>query len=541
MSGIGQLRRLIDVVLPNTVSFDNFDMDKAGQLTEFTLPPHAEELDRYWVDAPFCYTVIYYDQKEDEQRYHLVEPTLSEFDRELLDNLQKDIRDRLVYLSDEPTANLDGEETIRHAMEKVLENYGSNLDSSQFYSLLYYIRRRFEGFGKIRPLLLDNHIEDISCDGYGMPIFLYHDEYIDIKTNITLEQQALDDLVIRLGQMSNRQMSVGEPITNATLPDGSRAELVYTEEVSPNGSAFTIRQYDEETMTPVELIEYETFSVEQMVYFWLAIENNMNLIFAGGTASGKTTSLNAVSMFMTPSSKVITIEDTREMSLAHENWLSNVTRERLSEGKTIDMYDLLRSALRHRPEYIIVGEVRGEEATTLFQAMNTGHTTFSTMHADSVQTAINRLENEPINVPRAMVQSLDILSVQRLARRDGQRIRRADSIVELQGIDQRSGELSYNNVYSWDAPRDEVQGDIGESTVIDRIKEKRGWSSAELLSEIQDRRRILQYMVDEDISRYDRFTAVIDKYYSSPTKVLDWVEGDRDSPIGIPERAANAD
>lgn len=273
-------------------------------------------------------------------------------------------------------------------------------------------------------------------------------------------------------------------------------------------------------MTPVDLIDFGTFTPEQMAYFWLAIENRMNLIFAGGTASGKTTSMNAVSMFLPPGSKVITIEDTREISLAHDNWLSNVTRERLSEDANIGMYDLLRSALRHRPEYIIVGEVRGEEALTLFQAMNTGHTTYSTMHADSIQTVINRLENDPINVPRAMVQSLDILSVQTLSRRGDERVRRADSIVEIGGISERTGELNFSELYSWDPATDTVEGDHSDSDVLERIRDVNGWSGREFREEFRDRLRVIEYLVEQGIDGYEQFTAVINRYGRDKDAVL---------------------
>jgi len=272
---------------------------------------------------------------------------------------------------------------------------------------------------------------------------VYHDDYTDIETNVSFgKKSALDNYVIRLAQQSGRHISVGDPMVETTLPDGSRAELALGEEVTPRGSAFTIRQYAEDPLTPIDLVEYGTFSIEQMAYFWLCIEHNKSLIFAGGTASGKTTSMNAVSMFVPPRAKILTIEDTRELSVPRQLALLDHPRASL-RGADIDMYDLLRSALRHRPEYIVVGEVRGAEAITLFQAMNTGHTTFSTMHADSIETVINRLENEPINVPRAMVQSLDMLSIQTLTRSGDQRVRRAKTIGEIGGIDQRTGELDY--------------------------------------------------------------------------------------------------
>ncbi|MFW5917496.1 MAG: type II/IV secretion system ATPase subunit, partial [Halorubrum sp.] len=370
------------------------------------------------------------------------------------------------------------------------------------------------------------------CDGYDLPIFVYHDEYTDVETNVSFARGELDNYVIRLAQQSGRHVSVGDPIVETTLPDGSRAELALGEEVTPRGSAFTIRQYAEDPFTPIDLVEYGTFSIEQMAYFWLCIEHNKSLIFAGGTASGKTTSMNAVSMFIPPRAKVITIEDTRELSLYHDNWLSSVTRERRYEGTDIDMYDLLRSALRHRPEYIIVGEVRGDEAITLFQAMNTGHTTFSTMHADSIETVINRLENEPINVPRAMVQSLDMLSIQTLARSGDQRVRRAKTVGEVGGIDQRTGELDYSSAFEWRAESDEFRRK--DSSLLAEIADERGWSRAELLREIGRRERFLELLRLLDITDYRTFTALVNEYYADPGRVMDRLDArvDEESPDG---------
>jgi flagellar protein FlaI len=233
--------------------------------------------------------------------------------------------------------------------------------------------------------------------------------------------------------------------------------------------------------------------------------------------------MNAVSMFIPPRAKVLTIEDTRELSLYHDNWLSSVTRERLDEGNDIDMYDLLRSALRHRPEYIIVGEVRGEEAVTLFQAMNTGHTTFSTMHADSIETVINRLENEPINVPRAMVQSLDMISIQVLTRQGEERVRRAKTVGEIGGIDQRTGELDYSAAFRWRAEGDTVERQ--DSDLLEEIQDERGWSRSELLREIRNRERFLEFLQKRDVTDYRAFTALINEYYAHPERVMERVEG----------------
>ncbi|MDZ5811747.1 type II/IV secretion system ATPase subunit [Halorubrum sp. AD140] len=514
-----RLSRTWEVLRGSEIDVRPFRPAEDGPLASFDVPDGEREIDRYWVNAPYAYVVITYDDAESEHRYYAVEPDLDGFERDLLDRVVDDIRDPLLYR--EGTGKTD-EETLRTELEGLLEGYGVDAGMRTFHAIAYYLYRDFRGYGKVDPLLNDHHIEDVSCDGYDLPIFVYHDEHTDVETNVSFGERELDSYVIRLAQQSGRHVSVGDPIVETTLQDGSRAELALGEEVTPRGSAFTIRQYAEDPFTPIDLVEYGTFSVEQMAYFWLCIEHNKSLIFAGGTASGKTTSMNAVSMFIPPRAKVLTIEDTRELSLYHDNWLSSVTRERRYEGTDIDMYDLLRSALRHRPEYIVVGEVRGDEAITLFQAMNTGHTTFSTMHADSIETVINRLENEPINVPRAMVQSLDMLSIQTLTRSGDQRVRRAKTIGEIGGIDQRTGELDYSSAFEWDAETDEFRRD--DSSLMAEIADERGWSRAELLREIRRRERFLEALRELGVTDYRTFTALVNEYYAAPDRVMDRLE-----------------
>ena len=474
----------------------------------------GDRIERYWLNAPFSYAVITHNDAENQHRYHAVEPDLDSFERDVLETLYDDVRVPLLYTEREG----DPEEILREELRTRLERYGVEVDAAGLYRLYYYLYRAFQGFGKIDPLMYDPYIEDISCDGYDIPLYAYHDRYQDIETNVSFGEAGLDSYIVRMAQQAGRHISVGNPIVETTLSDGSRAELALGEEVTPHGSAFTIRKYSDEPFTPIDLLEFGTYSLDQMAYLWLAIEHNKNIVFAGGTASGKTTSMNAISMFIPPRSKLITIEDTRELSLYHDNWLSCVTRERLDEAANVTMYDLLRSALRHRPEYIIVGEVRGEEAMTLFQAMNTGHTTLSTMHADSVQTVINRLENEPINVPRPMVQSLDVLCVQTLARFGDERVRRAGTIAEIEGIDQRTGELDYTGAYRWDSATDSFEQ--GTKTLTEEIREERGWSKSELLRELQRRRRFLKFLEDRGITQYEQFTAMVNRYYAVPEEVM---------------------
>ncbi|WP_198661966.1 type II/IV secretion system ATPase subunit [Halorussus litoreus] len=534
------LRRTAEVLRGSSIDVEEYDPAEHGPLVSFSGHVGYEEVERYWVNAPFAFVSVNYDDVENEYRYHVVEPELDDLEADLLERLFADVRDSLIHRrgagdgdggSGDGVQSDDPEAVLKAELRELLTMYGVDLDPASFFRLFYYLDRSFRGFGKLDPLMHDPHIEDISCDGYDLPLFVYHDEYTDIETNVAYAEEELDNLVVRLAQQSGRHVSIGEPVVETTLPDGSRAELALGEEVTPRGSAFTIRKYADEPFTPVDLVNYGTFSLDQMAYLWLAIENNKSLIFAGGTASGKTTSMNAISMFVPPRSKVLTIEDTRELALYHDNWLSSVTRERRGESADITMYDLLRSALRHRPEYIVVGEVRGEEAMTLFQAMNTGHTTYSTMHADSVQTVINRLENEPINVPRAMIQSLDILSVQRLTYVGEERVRRNNVIAEIEGIDQRTGDLDYSTTFSWRADDDSFRQN--DSSIVDEIQDEKGWSRSELLEEIRDRKRVLQYLRERGVTDYRRFTAMINEYYSHPERVLDTIDLENEVVTGF--------
>ncbi|WP_158057433.1 type II/IV secretion system ATPase subunit [Halorussus halophilus] len=522
------LKRTAEVLGGTPVDTGNYDPGEHGLLVSFSGIDGYEEIERYWVNAPFAFVSVNYDDEENEHRYHVVEPDLDDLETDLLARLFEDLRDSLIHRRD--SAEEAAAEALKEELEELLSVYGVEVDAASFYRLFYYLHRSFSGFGKLDPLMSDPHIEDVSCDGYDLPIFVYHDEYTDIETNIVYGQDELDNLVVRLAQQSGQHVSIGDPVVEATLPDGSRAELALGEEVTPRGSAFTIRKYADEPFTPVDLVDYGTFSLDQMAYLWLAIESNKSLLFAGGTASGKTTSMNAISMFIPPRSKVLTIEDTRELALYHDNWLSSVTRERRGEGADITMYDLLRSALRHRPEYIVVGEVRGQEAMTLFQAMNTGHTTYSTMHADSVQTVINRLENKPIEVPRAMIQSLDVLCVQTLTHVGDERVRRNKVVAEIEGIDQRTGDLDYSTTFSWKANRDEFRQN--DSHVLDEIQDERGWSRGELLGELRNRKRVLKFLSEQGVTDYKRFTAMVNEYYAHPERVLDSIGTETEVAVG---------
>lgn len=495
-----------------------YDFERDGSLVEVRIPDGYTEVDQYWVDPGRSLVVIAHNRRSNQVEYLLFEPSLSDFEYELLERLHEDLRDVLILSTEE--IRKDRKRILLERMHALLDDYGLELEPSTLFKLQYFLVRNFIGWSRIDPLMKDAMLEDISCDGNKIPLFLYHRKYRNIKTNIAFESEVLHSLAITLAQRSGKHISTGSPMIDATLPDGSRLQLTLGTEVTTRGTSFTIRKFREEPFSPVELMENGTFNAEALVYFWMAIENNKSLLFIGGTASGKTTSLNAVSLFIPPVAKVVSIEDTREITLYHDNWIASVTREALTEGgNAINMFDLLRAAMRQRPEFILVGEVRGVEAQTLFQAMNTGHTTFSTMHAGSVDAAIHRLESEPLNVPRNMMQALNIISVQGLIYHGTERVRRVQEVVEIAGIDPSTGNLRVNNVFVYDPVKDQFTY-TGRSQIYGDITDKRGWTREQLENEIAIRISILNAMRKQSIMDYISVASLFHAYHVDAEAVI---------------------
>jgi len=376
-------------------------------------------------------------------------------------------------------------------------------------------------------LMSDPRIEDVSCDGTGVPLFIYHQKYESVKTNVVFEdKETLNSFVIGLGQRCGKQISVANPILDGTSTEGHRVQATYAEEISTRGSSFTIRRFKERPFTPVDLIKFNTASPEMVAYIWIAMEHGRSMMVCGGTASGKTATLNAAAIFIRPGAKIVSIEDTREINLPHENWIPGTTRsgvgERGPDGKAageIDMYDLVRAALRQRPNYILVGEVRGAETYTMFQAMATGHPTCSTMHADSVKSMVNRLENPPINTPRILLTALNFVIIQKHARVADQIVRRIEKIVELVGFEPETNELITNTVYEWDSATDSFIY-RGHSFLFDEIMEMKNMTHEEMDQEFQRRVDIINYLVEKNITDFREISRVIVSYYQFPDETI---------------------
>lgn len=508
--------------LSRKAGVETYSFEKHGSLVDATLPAGYQFIREYWADEGRALVYIAVNTNSRMKEYLLHEPTLSPFEYELLERLHEELRDVLILTDEE--LGVDRRYLLLSKVMDLLAYYGITLDKRALFKIEYFLVRNYLGWGRINALMMDPWIEDISCDGDNIPIFLFHRKEQNIKTNIQFDTESLISLAVTLAQRSGKHISSANPLIDATLPEGSRLQLTFGTEVTSRGTSFTIRKFREQPFTPIDLIELKTFNAEMLTYFWLAIENNKSLVFIGGTASGKTTSLNAVSLFIPPMAKVISIEDTRELTLFHENWIASITRESVGEGGTsVDMFLLLKAAMRQRPEYILVGEVRGHEAQTLFQAMNTGHTTFSTMHAGSVDASIHRLENEPLNVPRNMLQALNIISIQKQIQIGPDRVRRSEEVVEVAGIDPATGNIMVNTVFEYETQSDSFRY-TGRSQVLGEIASLQGWSREVLVEEMENRKRVLNALRDQDIHDYIRFTKVIQAYYIDKEFVLDNIQ-----------------
>ncbi len=561
---------------------NRYDLEKAVPQVKKN---HFREVDRYWVNKPYAFVIIFHSEKENEKKYYVIEPHLTPIEADLREFLSGKLKTAIKYSSDEVVVQGD-EDTRADVIERethalldrydlyakgakpdrgglldsvkslfgsgdedeaklmsdeptelqgvaarpepaVLEEDSNTLSEYQIEKLLYLLKRDFIGFERIDPIKHDINIEDISCDGYNSPVFVYHSDYEQVISNVYHGESELDDFVVKLAQRSGKGISKRQPQVDATLPDGSRSQLTLGREVSDHGTNYTIRQFKDVPFTPIDLINWNTFSLDEMAFLWLCIENHKSLIFAGGTASGKTTSLNAVSLFIPSKAKIVSIEDTREVELPQRNWIASVTRPSFSDGDKgdVDEFDLLEAALRQRPEYIVMGEIRGEEGRTLFQVMSTGHTTLTTFHADSVGEVIKRFTTDPINVSKTMFTALDLVSIQTSTRVQGNKVRRNKSLTEINHYDPENDEINVQDVYQWQAETDEYLK-MGDSNTLNEILFDRGWSYDELSEELFMREVVIAYLINKGLNTYTQVAATLQAFINDTETILALIAND---------------
>ena len=484
------------------------------------------ELDFYPIYEPYIYVKIIKDTTSLDQYYKIIEPQLSHQEQQTLNYIQ----DRIINSIDIRLDELEPsyiESFLSSQINQMIDHHEIILDSLLQKKFLYYIKRDFLGYGRIDSLMRDPNIEDISCDGSEVPVFLYHRKYGSLKSNILFDdEEELSAFVIKLAQRCGKHISIAEPMLDATMPDGSRIQMTLSKAITTKGSTFTIRKFRSDPITATDLIEYNTMSPEMVAYMWMAVENGINALIAGSTAAGKTSTLNALSLFIPKESKIVSIEETREINLPHPNWIPGVARSGFGEvihdklAGEIDLFDLMKAALRQRPEYILVGEIRGREAYVLFQAMATGHTTYSTFHADSPKAVIHRLEGKPIDVPRVMLRSLDIVFIQISAKLGDKHVRRCKQIVEIVDIDPTTKEILMNEVFRWDPIEDKFSYS-GKSYILERIRSQYDMSKEEIMNEVKQRVEVLQWMRKNDIRLFQEVARTVSFYVENPDELME--------------------
>ena len=477
----------------------------------------------YPIREPYVYAAIVKDPKTQKIMYEIIEPTLQKDEKERLKEIKTFLIDELNVSLKEIETKEKAENYLKEKTKETIKKYRIKVSPEAIDKLVYYIIRDFIGYGKIDALMKDQLIEDISADGVNIPIYVWHRMYESLPTNIVFEDEAeLNSFIIRMAYLGGKNISIASPILDASLPDGSRIQLTYGSEVTRRGSTFTIRRFKVDPLTISDLIAFNTLSSEMAAYLWYLIENRASVIVAGGVAAGKTTMLNCLSMFIKPEMKIVSVEDTHELNLPHENWIPSVVRlgfgHEDKKGGSITLFDLLKAAVRQRPDYIIVGEVRGEEAYTLFQAMATGHLGMSTLHAESVEAVINRLESEPMNIPKSLIAMIDVVMVIARIEKEGKPARRATTTTEVLELDPKTKSIPTEEVFSWN-PRDDKFVFSGYSNLLKRQMKKLGVTKEKVKRELNRRKIVLEWMVHEGIRRHTDVANVIREYYANPKRV----------------------
>ncbi|RLF13625.1 MAG: hypothetical protein DRJ66_07515 [Thermoprotei archaeon] len=475
----------------------------------------------YAIEPPFAYVVISQDREGGLLRYEVLEPPLSDQEKEALKEIKEllleEINVEFLDVRDYEKARVELDKVI----DKVVRKYKIKVGKESLKKIKYYLFRDLLGYGKIDVLMKDPNVEDISCDGVNVPVYIWHRKYESLPTNIVFtSKEELLSFINKLAYKAGRQITIARPIVDGMLPEGYRAHMVL-DEVALRGGSFTIRKFAKEPYTIIDLILFRTISPKIAAYLWLALEHKKSMIIFGSTGAGKTTLLNAVAMLIRPEAKIITIEETPELRLPHENWVPLVTRSSSSVSgivSEITLFDLLKAALRMRPDYIIVGEIRGEEAYTLFQAIATGHAGLSTVHADSVESLMRRLESKPISIPRRLIPLMKILIHIARVKVRGEITRRVVDVYEIVGLDERK-EVKLNKAFEWIGTID--QFDFSEkSEVLKGIAEEMFMEEDEILDELERRARLLEYMAEKGLRSFSDVARVVREYYTNPDRVL---------------------
>ena len=449
--------------------------------------------------------------------YNIIEPP------QPLENLLNKVESAVAMIvkdSDIPLemgVDVDKEKVLRSLFLKTAKNL--KIPREEQENVLYYFLREKIRFGFLDGFLEDQWLEDISVPGSGN-IFVYHKIYGNMKTNVVVSMERIDRLLKGIAERYGKVLSYTNPIIDIHLPDGSRFNVVFGEDISLKGSNFTIRKFSKNPISVAHLITWGTITPELGAYMWMLQQVGVSCFFCGETASGKTTSMNALTGLVRSDNKIVSIEETPEVNVFHKNWVREVTR--MHTGTKVTMFDLLKAALRQRPDMIIIGEIRGVEGQIAFQAIETGHPVMSTMHAGNLSQLFQRLTSEPIKVPKTHVDGLNLAIFQARIERKGRLIRRVTSVNEIIGYETESGSLNYLPIFIYDADVDSLNF-LGSSYLIEmKVLPFKGWEKnrlPELYEELRIRAEILRHLSENLPSYLDVWRTAIETEHSGVGEV----------------------
>ncbi|MFQ6064042.1 MAG: type II/IV secretion system ATPase subunit [Candidatus Bathyarchaeia archaeon] len=483
------------------------------------LPKGYKVADKYPLYEPFVHVAIVQNPTTGEFKYILDELQLDSLERSVYDRILEIL---LAEIRSPKEEILDPRGFFDREAKKIVNKYRISLGwlpEVSWSKILYHAERDLVGYGKIDPLMRDPNIEDISCDGVDKPVYIWHRKYENLETNLVFkEDEEVDDTVVKLVHMAGKHVSSAFPIVDASLPGKHRLAVCYRREVTPFGTAFTIRKFREDPYSIIDLINLGTFSEEMAAYFWTCLENRTSVVVLGGTAAGKTTALNALACLIRPGSKIVTIEETAELNLPHENWVSLIARRSYGLGENlageVTLFDLVKTAMRHRPDVLIVGEIRGKEAYVLFQALATGHGGMCTLHADSIASAVKRLTSKPMNIATAYIPLMNVVaSIQRVHLPEEGELKAYRRIIS---VDEVADYEDYRTTFRWRPAEDDFKNSLKNGVILPAISERMGISMEELMEEIERRKNVLQWMRERKIRSYKDVAAIITEYYSRP-------------------------
>jgi flagellar protein FlaI len=514
-----------------------FNIEKPKRIIEL---PKAEDVTKlnviYPLLEPFIYVNIKWNPEIKELVYNVIEPELTEEEKKLFDK----ISDALIELVEVGLSSIkDTGKAIGYLeeqVEKIVKGFNLNLTSNQYIKIIYMIYRNFIGYNEVEAMMQDPYIEDISCDGISTPVFVVHRKYGSIRTNVTFtDVEKLREFVIKLAERCGRYVSYAEPILDGTLTDGSRVSATLAGDVATRGPTFTIRKFGEKPFSPIDQIQLGTASPEILAYFWYLLEYKANILIVGGTSSGKTSFLNSISMFIPPESKIVSIEDTKEIRIPHEHWISGLARigfgiplpsgEKYGE---VSMFDLLKESFRQNPDYVIVGETRGEEAYVMFQGMASGHSSISTFHAGSLDAVLKRLTTPPINLSPSLIDSLNVVAIMtQIKEKEGKR--RVKEIIEIVSVDPRTEEVKTNLAFVWNSVTDSYEK-VNDSIIVRKAAEGRGQNFEDALIELERRKKVLEWLDSQGIKDYLEVTRYINMYYKESERLFELMKEKMEIP-----------